>query len=53
MNILFVLNGHKYVSYFYEPLAQYANSLGSEVDLVLPKFGKFNDSQWPLSSVAG
>ena len=50
MNILFVLNGHKFVSYFYEPLAQYANSLGSEVDLVLPKFGKFNDSQWPLSS---
>lgn len=48
-NILFVLNGHKYVSYFFEPLAHYANKRGMEINLAMPEYGIHREDQWPLS----
>ena len=48
-NILFVLNGHKYVSYFFEPLAHYAKTKGFQIGLALPKNGKLKLENWPSS----
>lgn len=47
-NILFVLNGHKYVSYFFEPIAQYARSQGLKVGLAMPLSGLYEEKNWPL-----
>lgn len=47
-NVLFVLNGHKYVSYFFEPIAQYARRLGLKVGLAMPLSGLYEEENWPL-----
>jgi glycosyltransferase involved in cell wall biosynthesis len=49
-NILLVLNGHKYVSYFFEPIAQYARSQGLKVGLAMPLSGLHNEKNWPLDN---
>lgn len=47
-NILFVLNGHKYVSYFFEPIANYARKHGLKVGLAIPSSGLYQEKNWPL-----
>jgi len=49
-NILFVLNGHKYVSYFFEPIAQIAHIKGIKVNLAIPDAGEFQEKNWPLAT---
>ena len=49
-NILFLLNGHKYVSYFFEPVARCAADNGLKVSLALPKSGSYEKSAWPLEA---
>lgn len=48
--ILFVLNGHKYVSYFFEPLAHYSISKGLSVGVALPKTGELDHEKWSEAS---
>jgi len=49
-NILLVLNGHKYVSYFFEPIAQIAHMQGIKVNLAIPDAGEFEEKNWPLAT---
>ena len=49
-NILFVLNGHKYVSYFFEPIAQYARKQGLNIGLSMPLSGLYVEKNWPLDN---